>query len=63
MSRAGLPLDAQLEVIEDTVACYVVSTADAEDWLAIFQKDDGFPARAWATNMAATFSARLERQA
>ena len=34
---------------------------DPDDWLARFEKEDGFPAREWAENMARVFNRRLER--
>jgi hypothetical protein len=38
----------------------VVRAEDPDDWLARFDKDEGFPAREWAENMARVYNRRLE---
>lgn len=35
---------------------------DPEDWLARFEKDEGFPAREWAENMARVYNRRLQQR-
>jgi hypothetical protein len=62
MSAGARPaFDGPLSVVEDPAAWYVVAEADPEDWVVCFEKGEGFPAHAWASNMAATFNLRLER--
>ena len=39
----------------------MVRAEDPDDWLARFEKGEGFPAREWAENMARVFNRRLER--
>ena len=51
----------RLAVREEEAAFLVVRADDPDDWLARFQKGDGFPAREWAENMARVFNRRLER--
>jgi hypothetical protein len=62
VSRRSRPaFDRPLTVVEDPYACYVVAEDDSEDWLVRYEKDEDFPARAWASNMAATFNLRWRR--
>ena len=51
----------RLAVREEGAAFLVVRAEDPEDWLARFEKGEGFPAREWAENMARVFNRRLER--
>ena len=51
----------RLAVREEKSAFLVVREEDPDDWLARFEKGDGFPAREWAENMASVFNRRLER--
>ena len=63
---AGLPADPQVDgklaVREEETAFLVVREEDPDDWLARFDKYDGFPAREWAENMARVYNRRLERR-
>ena len=63
MPGSGQPADPQIDgplvVREDEGAFLVVREEDPEDWLARFEKGGGFPARAWAENMARVFNGRL----
>ena len=54
------PIECPLEVVEDASACYVVMANDHEDWLVRYEKDDEFPARTWATRLAAAFNRRWD---
>jgi len=53
----------RLAVREEGAAFLVVREEDPEDWLARFEKGEGFPAREWAENMARVFNRRLEEGA
>ena len=53
--------DGRLAVREDAAAFLVVREEDPDDWLARFEKEEGFPAREWAENMTRVFNRRLER--
>ena len=54
-------VDGRLAVREVRAAFLVVREEDPDDWLARFEKEEGFPAREWAENMARVFNRRLER--
>ena len=54
--------DGRLVVREEEAAFLVVRAEDPDDWLARFEKEDGFPARQWAENMARVYNRRLERR-
>jgi len=56
---AGSQVEGPLAVREEEGAFLVVREEAPDDWLARFEKGDGFPARAWAENMAATYNRRL----
>jgi hypothetical protein len=56
------PVEGRLAVSEEAAAFLVVRAEDPEDWLARFEKDGSFPARAWAENMARVYNRRLERR-
>ena len=56
-------IHGRLAVREEEAAFLVVREEDPDDWLARFEKEDGFPAREWAENMARVFNQRLERGA
>lgn len=53
----------RLAVREEREAFLVVREEAPEDWLARFDKADGFPAREWADNMVRVFNRRLQRRA
>jgi hypothetical protein len=55
-------IDGGLAVREEEEAFFVVRVEDPEDWLARFEKDEGFPAREWAQNMANVYNRRLARR-
>ena len=55
-------MHGRLAVREEEAAFLVVREEDPDDWLARFEKEDGFPAREWAENMARVFNRRLERK-
>ncbi len=55
-------VDGRLAVREERAAFLVVREEDPNDWLARFEKGDGFPAREWAENMALVYNRRLERR-
>ncbi len=55
-------VDGRLAVREERAAFLVVREEDPDDWLARFEKEDGFPAREWAENMARVFNRRLEHR-
>ena len=54
-----LQVEGPLAVREEGDAFLVVRADDPEDWLARFEKGEGFPARAWAENMAEVYNRRL----
>ncbi len=56
---AGSQVEGPLAVREEEGAFLVVREGDPDDWLARFEKGDGFPARAWAENMVAAYNRRL----
>lgn len=56
---AGSQIAGRLAVREEDDAFLVVREGDPDDWLARFEKGDGFPARAWAENMVRVFNGRL----
>ena len=51
-----------LAVREEEAAFLVVRAEDPDDWLARFEKSDGFPAREWAENMVRVYNRRLSRR-
>ncbi len=55
-------VDGRLAVREEGEAFLVVREEDPSDWLARFEKEEGFPAREWAENMARVFNRRLEER-
>ncbi len=55
-------MEGHLSVREEESAFLVVREEDPGDWLARFEKDDGFPAREWAENMARVYNRRLEQR-
>ena len=52
-------LEGRLAVREEAGAFLVVREKDPEDWLARFEKVDGFAAREWAQNMVRVYNRRL----
>ena len=52
-------LQDRLAVREEAAAFLVVREGDPEDWLARFDKTNGFPAREWAQNMVRIYNRRL----
>ena len=56
---AGPQLEGRLAVREEEAAFYVVREGDPEDWLARFDKANGFPAREWAQSMVRVYNRRL----
>jgi hypothetical protein len=62
MEDRNLQVDGRLAVREERAAFLVVREEDPDDWLARFEKREGFPAREWAENMARVFNRRLERR-
>ena len=60
MTEGGPQAYGRLAVREEGTAFLVVREEDPDDWLARFEKGDGFPAREWAENMARVFNRRLE---
>ncbi|MGH3145189.1 MAG: hypothetical protein ACRDTR_05245 [Rubrobacter sp.] len=54
-------VEGRLVVREEEAAFLVVRAEHPDDWLARFEKGDGFPAREWAENMASVYNRRLER--
>jgi hypothetical protein len=56
---AAPQVDGRLAVREEATAFLVVRKGDPEDWLARFDKADGFPAREWAENMVRVYNRRL----
>ncbi|BBL81068.1 hypothetical protein RxyAA322_29220 [Rubrobacter xylanophilus] len=59
MKEPGPQLGERLAVVELASAFLVVRESDPEDWLVRFEKSPGFPARAWAENMADLYNRRL----
>jgi hypothetical protein len=59
---AAPQVDGRLAVREEAEAFLVVREGDPEDWLARFDKGEGFPAREWAENMARIYNRRLQRR-
>ena len=55
----GPQVEGPLAVRETEAAFLVVREEDPDDWLARFEKGDGFPARAWAENMVEVYNRRL----
>jgi hypothetical protein len=55
----GLPGHGRLTVLEERDAFVVVREEDPGDWLTRFEKNQDFPARAWAENMVRVFNRRL----
>ena len=60
---AELPVRLPLAAVEEADAWYVVVDGRDGDWVARFEKADGFDAKEWATSMARTFNARLHADA
>jgi hypothetical protein len=58
-SSASPQVEGRLAVREEEAAFLVVREEDPEDWLARFEKADGFPAREWAENMVSVYNRRL----
>lgn len=52
-------VEGRLAVREEEAAFLVVREGDPEDWLARFDKANGFPAREWAENMVRVYNRRL----
>ena len=52
-------VEDRLAVREEAAAFLVVREGDPEDWLARFDKANGFPAREWAQNMVRIYNRRL----
>jgi hypothetical protein len=52
-------VEDRLAVCEEEAAFLVVREGDPEDWLARFDKANGFPAREWAENMVRVYNRRL----
>jgi hypothetical protein len=52
-------VEDRLAVREEEAAFLVVREGDPEDWLARFDKANGFPAREWAENMVRVYNRRL----
>jgi hypothetical protein len=52
-------VEGRLAVREEEAAFLVVREGDPEDWLACFDKANGFPAREWADNMVRVYNRRL----
>lgn len=59
---ANPQVDGKLAVSEEDEVFLVVHEEDPGDWMARFDKGDGFPARAWAENMACVYNRRLRRR-
>jgi hypothetical protein len=60
LGGTGSPVDGRIAVVEDAAAYAVVIDDDASDWLVRFEKDERFPAQAWADNMARVLNARRD---
>jgi hypothetical protein len=56
---ASPQVEGRLAVREEEAAYFVVREGDPEDWLARFDKANGFPAREWAENMVSVYNRRL----
>ena len=52
-------VEDRLAVREEEAAFLVVHEGDPEDWLARFDRGEGFPAREWAENMVRVYNRRL----
>jgi hypothetical protein len=52
------PIADHIQVIETSECCWVVVAGDPTDWLVCFEKSNGFPALAWAENMANVYNTR-----
>ena len=52
------PIEGRLEVIDEPGCAWVVVDGDSADWLVCFDKSGGFPAGAWAENMANVYNRR-----
>jgi hypothetical protein len=52
-------VEGRLAVREEAAAFLVVREGDPEDWLARFDKANGFRAREWAENMVRVYNRRL----
>ena len=52
-------LEGLLAVREEEAAFLVVREGDPEDWVARFDKANGFPAREWAENMVRVYNRRM----
>lgn len=59
MEERDLQIEGRLAVREEEGAFLVVRADDPGDWLARFEKEGDFPARAWAENMARIYNRRL----
>ena len=57
---AATQVEGRLAVREEAEAFLVVREGDPEDWLARFDKSNGFPAREWAHNMVRVYNRRLD---
>ena len=57
---AGSQVEGRLAVREEAGAFLVVREDAPEDWLARFEKADGFAAREWAQNMARVYNRRVD---
>ena len=57
---AGTQIEGRLAVREEAGAFLVVREDAPEDWLARFEKADGFAAREWAQNMARVYNRRVD---
>jgi hypothetical protein len=62
MDEPAPQVDGKLAVREEESAFLVFRAGDPEDWLARFEKTEGFPARQWAENMARVYNRRLEKR-
>ena len=60
---AAPQIEGRLAVHEEVTAFLVVREGDPEDWLARFEKANGFPAREWAENMVRVYNRRLALRA
>jgi hypothetical protein len=56
---AAPQVEGRLAVREEEAAFLVVREGDPDDWLARFDKANGFPAREWAQNMVRVYNRRL----
>ena len=62
MDEPAPQVDEKLAVREEKAAFLVFRVGDPRDWLARFEKTEGFPAREWAENMARVYNRRLEQR-